>query len=125
MNKPAYDLKEFETTCAKQRNKVLVSRGAANSARIDFALDSKQKLIMFIGNKGLECPRFINAKPWENNPELIEIMVDAYEFYAGADFGYMAFLYSPKLQKWLIKSFKKNQQEPARNLPFLELERLK
>lgn len=128
LRRPAYNLKEFETICAKPKSHgvVLVRQEAANDARIDFGLDTRQKVIKFIGSGGLERPRLINSIPWEKNPEPSnKIMVDAYEFYSGRIFDYMAFLYNPIKKIWLIKSFKEHWQDPARNLPFIELDKIR
>jgi hypothetical protein len=116
---PSHNLKEFEQDCSE--DKVVVMPKAANTARKDFNLKTAGKVVQFIGRGGLEKPRLINSKPWENNPEPIyPIMVDAYSFYSGFIFGYLAFFYNPKIKKWVIKSFKKNSDLDPRNLALAE-----
>ena len=91
------------------------------TARSDFNLNTQRQVFEFIGNIGIEKPRFINSKPWENNNDnTVEIMVDAYAFYTGMIYGYIAFFHQPKTNKWVIKSFKKNQEPDTRNLVFGE-----
>jgi hypothetical protein len=46
-------------------------------------------------------------------------MVDAYAFFSGIIYGYIAFVYITKTEKWLIKSFKKHEDPDPRNLVFL------
>jgi len=40
------------------------------------------------------------------------IYVDAYSFFSGSDFGYLAFYYQPLTNRWIIKSFKRNTSDP-------------
>lgn len=47
------------------------------------------------------------------------IMVDAYAFFSGLIYGYIAFVYVTKTKKWIIKSFKKHEDPDPRNLVFL------
>ena len=47
-------------------------------------------------------------------------MVNAYSFYSGLIYGYIAFFFQPKTSIWTIKSFKKNQEPDTRNLAFKE-----
>lgn len=102
-----------------------VINGARDTASIEFNLKSASAILAFIGNNGLEQPKFINSAIWENNPDKkSQIMVDAYEFVTGSTLGYIAFLYQPKTSKWLIKSFKKNIQPDTRNMAFAELGKL-
>ena len=64
------------------------------TARSDFNLNTQESVLSFIGNDGLESPHLINTKAWENNPDTENpIMVDAYGFYSGSMYGYLAFFY--------------------------------
>ncbi len=107
---PSYQLKDLEQGCCVNSSKVIVMRLAKDTARKDFKLKTQDAVVQFIAYGGLENPSFINSKPWENNPDPGLIMIDAYGFYSGCTFGYLAFLYHPKTQHWTIKSFKKNDQ---------------
>ncbi len=42
-------------------------------------------------------------------------MVDSYNFFANTQYGYLAYMYQPITQKWLLKSFKKNTNANPRN----------
>lgn len=91
------------------------------TAKSDFNLSTQEGVLSFIGNGGLESPCAINTKQWENNPDPNNpIMVDAYDFYSGSIYGYIAFFYQPTTKKWIIKSFKKNSEPDTRNLAFKE-----
>ncbi len=93
------------------------------TAKRDFNLKTRDRVLRFIAAGGLENPCFINCKPWENNPRPSSpIMVDAYGFYSGLQIhGYLAFFYQPATDKWIIKSFKRNEEPDSRVLPFREL----
>ena len=110
-----YQFDEFIHACGEQ-GKVIFIANSANDARIDFGLNTKQDVLNFIANDGLEEAFYINTKIWEKNPDPAHpVMVDAYSFYSGAKPGYLAFLLSPT-NKWIIKSFKLNPSDPIRNL---------
>lgn len=112
---PTYDLNEFLKSCLEGNPAPFILRGALMTARADFNLKTQTQVLDFIGNNGLEKPCLINVKPWENNPNLAQpIMVDAYGFYSGMRYGYIAFFHSP-VRKWIIKSFKNNNQPDPRN----------
>lgn len=111
----AYALIDLINACGGI-NQVVVLSNAQTSARENFGLKTQKEVIDFIFNDGLECPHHINTKPWENNPDhSCVIQVDAYSFYSGPKHGYMAFFFSPKTNKWLIKSFKLNKDLVPRN----------
>ena len=96
-------------------------QNAMATAESDFNINTQEGVLGFIGNGGLESPCFINTKQWENNPDSKNlIMVDAYDFYSGSIYGYIAFFYQPTTKKWIIKSFKKNSEPDTRNLAFKE-----
>ena len=112
----AYDLSAFIAACGRA-GEVIPVQGARITARTDFSLLTDRDIRDFVANGGLEQPRFINKAPWKNNPDpLVLIEVDAYAFFSGVSYGYVAFLFVPKTSKWLIKSFKKNTEPDPRNL---------
>ncbi len=117
---PAYKLEDFITDCAKGTVKAFVTSGALLTAGTDFNLPTQEQVLNFIGNNGLEKPQFINSEVWDKNPDPKNaIMIDAYSFYSGLLYGYIAFRFQPKTGKWAVKSFKKNREPDTRNLAFL------
>lgn len=118
--KPEYKLSDFLEGCMAGVSKAYVIQGAMKTAEKDFNLYPQQRVLEFIGNGGLAQPHFINSKPWDNNPNPEnEIMVDAYGFFSGFNYGYVAF-FRPVISKWIIKSFKKNTDPDPRNLALRE-----
>jgi hypothetical protein len=116
---PAYVFADFVSGCASSKS-AFVTGGAMATARTDFGLNTMADVLAFVSNGGLESPTFINVAPWENNPDpATPIQVDAYSFFSGLTYGYVAFLYQPKTSKWIIKSLKKNEQPDPRNLAML------
>ncbi|MCI5218583.1 MAG: hypothetical protein D3914_05190 [Candidatus Electrothrix sp. LOE2] len=109
---PYYNFEDFKEACGKDFSNVLLIGFVRKDADDQFNLASKSKLLEFINNDGLESLKFVNTKPWEKNPDRQqEIFVDAYEFRSLTKLGYIAFMYSQKTSKWIIKSFhlSKNQ----------------
>ena len=93
MHQPEYDLNDFIHNCGEGTSKVFVTQGAIVTARTDFNLNTQASVLEFIANGGLEKPTFINKKAWENNPDKsVVIMVDAYTFFSGLIYGYIAFV---------------------------------
>lgn len=122
---PSYPLTDFKTACKRDHANVVILRGAKETARTDFKLNTKQDILAFINNGGLEEMKFIHTKPWENNHDSQNhIMVDSYGFYSGKLYGYIAFMFVKNTKKWTIKSFKKNNDLDIRNLPFNDLKDL-
>jgi hypothetical protein len=78
------------------------------------------QILEFISDGGLEQPQHINSKLLEKNFEDIPIMVDAYGFYSGFIYGYIAFFKS-KTGHWVIKSLKKNKNPDPRNFALWKL----
>lgn len=115
---PYYAIQDFIDAC-KDKRKVYIIRGAQETAGKDFKLKTDEQILAFIVNQGLEKKEFINTKEWENNPNPSKpVMVDAYHFYSGDDlYGYIAFLFNPKTNKWVIKSFKSDPEADPRNFP--------
>lgn len=109
----AYDLNNLIKACGKI-NYVKVLGKAQESAGTDFGLYTEQAVCDFINDGGLEKPQYINTKPWENNPDPGLILIDAYSFYSGPKQGYLAFFFSIKTDRWLIKSFKLNKDSEPR-----------
>lgn len=113
---PVYDFCEFVNACG-DTNKVNVASEAQDNAREHFKLKTKTILLNFIYTGGLESPSHINTKVWEKNPNpSIRIMVDAYSFFSGLKYGYIAFRFNPVLKTWFVKSFKPNTDPDPRNL---------
>jgi hypothetical protein len=102
---PAYCLEDFLHDC-NDDSRILVFKHAQQDAGEIFGLYTKQALLEFIANDGLEHMQFINSKDWEKNPDkTLQIFCDSYEFESACKLGYIAFLYSPISFKWAIKSF--------------------
>ena len=115
---PEYDLAVFVEACADV-NMVAVRDKAQADARKYFKLNTKIALLYFIHNGGLEDPRHYNTKPWDKNPSNDSvIMIDAYGFFSGMIYGYIAFRFNANTNQWYIKSFKLNRDPDPRNLPF-------
>lgn len=105
-----YQLSNFISACAIGTSKALLLKGAMRAARSDFSLGTQQQVIGFIGNRGLESPKFINSKLWDKNPDpQNEIMVDAYAFFSGYIYGYIAFFISQRLINGLLNLLKKTE----------------
>lgn len=122
---PAYELSNLITNCIKKTGSRPWVRGVAmHTARADFNLNTQKAVVDFIGSGGLENPQFINSILWRNNPDPSRIMVDAYSFFSGYKFGYIAFYYSLNEERWVIKSFKNNESPDPRNLAFKGLGKL-
>lgn len=116
---PHYKFNDFMGDCGMGISKAFVTAGAQLTAESDFNLPTQKQVLEFIGNGGLEKPEFINSEVWDKNPEPQNIiMIDAYSFYSGFIYGYIAFRYQYKTGKWAIKSFKNNHNQDTRNLAF-------
>jgi hypothetical protein len=114
--KAAYNLPDFINACADISH-VGVRGKAQDDARDHFSLTTKPILLNFIYNGGMESPKHINTKLWEMNPEAgTPIKIDAYSFYTGLKYGYIAFRFNPNSGMWFIKSFKPNWDPDPRNL---------
>ncbi|EKE07799.1 MAG: hypothetical protein ACD_17C00512G0002 [uncultured bacterium] len=97
-------------------NLVSVAYDAKKGAEY-FKILTEKALLAFINTGMLEDPKYINTRPWELNPHKPpDIMVEAFSFYSGKKYGYIAFMFIPKMQKWRIKSFKKNRDQDPRQL---------
>lgn len=117
MKQSHYLLGDLINACLRGTSSATVSYKAMESARSDFNINTQDALLNFIGSGGMESPDFIISKKWENNPDKETIiMIDSYNFYTGFLYGYMAFFFQPKTDKWRIKSFKKNNNPDPRNL---------
>jgi hypothetical protein len=116
----AYNLDDLIKACADSKQSTVIEP-APTTARRDFTLNSKKAILDFVSCGGLENPTYINTELWENNKvPATPILVDAYGFYSGAKYGYIAFLYSPITKMWIIKSFKLNNNPDPRNRVFAE-----
>ena len=114
---PSYLLADFVKACAVGKSKAFVVREAKLTAKSDFNLHTEEAILDFIGQGGMESLQFISSKNWEKNPHpSVPVKVDAYNFYSGLRFGYLAFFHGPVTDKWIIKSFKGNDQPGPKNL---------
>jgi len=116
---PTYLLEEFVGACA--RGEVTVLGPALSTAPSDFQLATVTDVLEFIGYGGMENPEYLNSKLWMKNPNPPNlIFVDAYSFFSGPDYGYVAFMRGAT-GRWLLKSLKKNGEPPPNKFPpFLE-----
>lgn len=113
-----YNVDDFIVACG-QNDRVFVSTGAQNDADEYFNLQTQQEIRYFIYTGGLENLEFIRTDVWLNNPDHnIQIMQDEYSFQTKSKFGYLAFFYNKKTNKWIIKSFKKNWNSQMQS-PFI------
>ncbi len=104
---PSHNFLDFKKSCKKKnRNNVFIFPNVLKDADKYFNLRTKNQILDFIYNDGLENRFFYNTTPWEQNPNNKQIMVDAYEFESGNKRGYLAFMHNDLTNKWTIKSFK-------------------
>jgi len=66
---PIYDLSEFIKCCDESKHNVFIHQKATDDANLHFGLKTKNNLLDFISNGGLEEINFINSQGWENNPD--------------------------------------------------------
>lgn len=101
-----YIYSDFKKACGEDKNNIVPINSVLKDASDIFNLRTKDDLYEFIYNDGLEDLQFVNTKDWENNPNpSIPIKVDAYKFRSMHKLGYIAFMFSDKSGKWIIKSF--------------------
>lgn len=110
-----YIFNEFLTACGVPGN-VTVAYDAKNGAGY-FNLHTETALLAFIAGGGLEDCNYINTEVWHLNPHKPpDVNVDAYSFYSGKKYGYIAFMFLPKTNKWRIKSFKVNKDPDPKQI---------
>lgn len=98
-----YDLEAFISACSGI-GMVVIYKQAQEDADKLFKLRTQKEILDFIAGRGLEKLEFINTKPWEKNPEPENVIfVDAYNFNAMNQLGYIAIM--KPLENWVIKSF--------------------
>ena len=103
---PYYKYEKFKKACGKAQGSVVPINMVLDNAATQFNLKTKKDLLDFIYNGGLENMEFVNTKEWDKNPDKANpVQVDAYKFTSIYKSGYIAFLYSEKTKKWIIKSF--------------------
>lgn len=103
---PYYNFDDFRKACGEDPKNVIPINSVRQDANQYFRLATKEELLGFIHNNGLESLKFVNQAPWRNNTDnTLEIIVDAYEFRTLNKLGYLAFMYNSKTAKWIIKSF--------------------
>lgn len=121
---PNYDWNVFLQACSK--GDVWVHGQAMKDAAEFFNLPTKDQLLNFIANSGLENIAFHNSLPYNKWPGKSPApLIDAYRFSSGPTRkGYLAFFKSPVTDEWIIKSFHKEMQEGELNSPFSNLRKL-
>jgi hypothetical protein len=103
--KPSYKFSDFKKACKNKEN-IFIFSDVYKFADMFFNLRTKEQILSFIRNNGLENKILYNTVPWKNNPDKkTPIMVDSYEFESGNKKGYIAFFYNKNSNKWTIKSF--------------------
>lgn len=103
---PYYNRDDFIRACSTSMFSVRILKRALEDAGQLFGLYETSQVLAFIRSGGCQDLKFINTKPWENNPDKTQpIQVDGYEFITNKKRGYLAFLYNDKTKKWIIKSF--------------------
>jgi hypothetical protein len=115
---PSYCFDTFVRACSI-RGAVFFFPEALKDAESDFNLRTAHEVTSFIANGGLEGAAFHSSTPFRLNNQDCGAMVDSYFFYSGPVYGYLAFFLRRQTSKWIVKSFKKNDQPDPRNLPFL------
>jgi hypothetical protein len=103
--KPSYKFSDFKKACKNKEN-IFIFSDVYKFADMFFNLRTKEQILSFVRNNGLENKILYNTVPWKNNPDKkTPIMVDSYEFESGNKKGYIAFFYNKSSNKWTIKSF--------------------
>src|ERR1700682_2516893 len=98
---PAYRFSDFVASCANRA--AFLTTGARNTALNDFRLRTQKEVLDFIAAGGLG-DLSINTKPWAMNPDKTRVvMIDAYSFFCGSIYGYLAFGFM-NTGNWMIKS---------------------
>lgn len=99
-------LKEFIAACRETPGQVFLWQSAQRDARGLLKLDSKEELLAFISNGGLERVEKEHVKVWEKNPypEKPKI-IHSYKFFTNALPLYIAIFFNEELGTWIIKSF--------------------
>ncbi|MDD2336124.1 MAG: hypothetical protein PHD01_06075 [Geobacteraceae bacterium] len=88
--KSAYDINDFIKACESTKNVFLWDKALEGAAAFNFK--TKESILRFIRNGGLESPVHDRCKPWEKNPNPSdEILVDSYNFHSNKLYGYIAF----------------------------------
>ena len=126
---PKYDLNAFIRLCQTQEVPILITKQALADAKNDFNLWTKREILDFVACGGLENPVYINTKkvdldlisldsgsPARDSKSQGPDITDAYSFYSGYTYGYFSFFYSPKANRWVIKSFHINLEPDPKKL---------
>jgi hypothetical protein len=99
-------LKEFLAACRDTPGKVFPWKSAQRDARDLLKLDSKEELLAFISNGGLERVEKEHVKIWEKNPHPEKPKtIHSYKFFTNALPLYIAIFFNEELGTWNIKSF--------------------
>jgi hypothetical protein len=118
-HKPFYDLELFLQACQNGVTAVYIRPKAIETAKADFHLETQSEILSFLSGDGFESPTFKNSKILEKGNDADgETVTDAYNFFSGPDYGYLSFYKTKKGKKWIIKSFKRNEDSNPKNFAF-------
>jgi hypothetical protein len=110
---PFYELSSFLSDCGVPGRVVVLD--PALSTAWQLGLKSSQEILEWMAAGGAEKPSHWNTEPWKHNPNAgwkkrptmdNVIWVDAYTFDSGGEGGYLAFMFQPLTDRWLLKSLK-------------------
>ncbi len=111
---PKHDFGAFLRCCDKEPQNVIILRQPEEDGRSIFRLPTKNRIIQFIGNGGLEQLSFVNTEEWRNNfDKSYPLYVDAYEFRTLSILGYIALIRNERLGTWIVKSFHRSKNDPS------------
>lgn len=110
---PKYDIKDFLKACKGDRSqpsKVALEGRVRSTADRDFSLKTREAILAFIAEGGLEELEFVNSIPYRLSAEVPPPFCDAYVFKSGYTVGYISFFCSVSNNKWIIKSFHRSDE---------------
>lgn len=106
---PEYAWDAFIAAC--RAGNVIPTKAAQRDASLYFQQHTKDQLLSFIINDGLERRIYINSRELEKwNASPPAPIVDAYTFFSGPKKGYIAFYLAPTWY-WILKSFHNDNHE--------------
>ncbi|MES2614700.1 MAG: hypothetical protein V4591_04720 [Bdellovibrionota bacterium] len=118
--KPFYDLELFLEACEQGVKAVFVRQKAIETAKSGFGLETQTEILAFLASDGFEYPTFKNSRLLEKGNDADgETYTDAYSFFSGSDYGYLSFYKTRAGKKWIVKSFKINNEVSHLNNPAL------
>jgi hypothetical protein len=114
---PKYDFNKLKTACKFALNgsrEVEINNGAFNDAKSVFGIKNKAELLTAVINMSLSEMKFIQTRNLKKTSEVPPPKVDSYIFVYKFIDGYLAFYLSEYSGRWVIKSFKKYDEEYGR-----------